>query len=267
MLPYTDTHAHLSGLARRGIDPIAKLAELSAAGFGAILDVGTEAEDLRGRISAFGGFSAVRFSAGIWPSAEAIKRRQELLSSLVEAVSGAERGYLAAVGECGFDRHWNRADSGADIEGERELFIGQAELAVELDLPLIVHSREAMEETAEAIAAVPGLRGVIHCFSYGIDEARRFLDLGFHISFAGTVTYKSAGTSMEAARFVPKDRLLLETDSPYLAPAPFRGKPADPGMIGATYEKVAAARMTSVSELAELIAQNAAAVFGLPTPS
>lgn len=267
MLSYTDTHVHLSLLSRRGVDVVSLLAKLESEGFGTILDIGTESDDLPRRIEAFDGFPFVRFSAGIWPSEDAIRNREERTASLEKAIAAAEPGQIVAVGECGFDRRWNRKDQGADTEGERELFLAQARLALRLDLPIIVHSREAAEDTAEAIAEAPGLRGVIHCFSYGIEETRRFLDAGFFVSFAGTVTYRNATTLQESARFVPDGRLLLETDSPYLAPMPFRGKTADPGMVEKTYETVAALRGTSAVHLAEIVAENARALFGLPTRS
>lgn len=267
MISFTDTHAHLSMLAQRGIDPIARLDALFAEGFGAILDVGTKADDLEDRIRRFGRFPFVGFSAGIWPSRDAIRNRRAELETLARSIDLSEGQSIVAIGECGLDRHWNKREEGADIAGERELFAAQAELAVRLDLPLIVHSREAATETAEVLAAVPRARGVIHCYSYGQDEARTFLDLGFHLSFAGTVTYKNAQEQKEAARYVPEDRILLETDSPYLAPLPFRGKSAEPGMIERSYEAVAELRGTSAARLAEIVAKNAHALFGLPTRS
>jgi TatD DNase family protein len=267
MLPYTDTHAHLSLLAERGIDPIARIKELAAAGFGSVMDVGTGADDLPGRLAAFSSLPNVRFTAGIWPGTEAIRERSKVLAALRAAIDRADKGLLVAVGECGLDRHWNKADDGADLEGELELFVEQVLLARELGLPIVIHSRDAAEETADALASVPGTRGVVHCFSYGKEEARRFLDLGLHVSFSGTVTYRNAAALREAAAFVPEDRLLLETDAPYLAPRPFRGRSAEPGMIERTYDAVAAARGITPQRLAETVAANAATLFGLPMRS
>jgi TatD DNase family protein len=161
MLSYTDTHAHLSLLSRRGIDAAPLLSELEAGGFGSILDVGTESDDLRGRIEAFGGFPFVRFSAGIWPGEDAIRNRESRLSALRRSISEAGPGRLVAIGECGIDRHWNRPDQGADAEGELELFMAQAQLALELDLPVIVHSGMPPPETALGDRGSPGVRGVI----------------------------------------------------------------------------------------------------------
>jgi TatD DNase family protein len=264
MFPYIDTHAHLSMLDERGIETEPLLDSLFRSAFGAIIDIGTVADDLASRLERFKSYDRVRFSAGIWPDQDAIRSVESEMGKLEKSIAQAPAGAVVAVGECGLDRHWNTVEGGADIEGERRLFDAQARLALRLGLPLIVHSREAAQETAAAIAAVPGVEGVIHCFSYGIDEARRFLDLGFYISFAGTVTYKSAQSQREAARFVPKDRLLLETDSPYLAPTPHRGKPAHPGMVEYTYRAVAEIRGEEEALLVETVTDNSARLFSLP---
>jgi len=278
MHTYVDTHAHLSSLSRPGQGgppgpgPESILGELftdgaaDGAAFGAIIDVGTEAGDLASRLERFGAWPRVWFSAGIWPSAEAIAHRTDRLARLRAEIEGADTSRLAAIGECGLDRHWNRADNDADLAGEAELFDLQLRLALRHGLPVIVHSREAPEETAQRIAAVPGTRGVIHCFSYTRAEAFRFLDLGLYLSFAGTITYKNSGDLREALRAVPAERLLLETDAPYLAPVPFRGRPAEPGMIVHTYAAAAELRGASVPDLAALVARNAAELFGVAIP-
>lgn len=268
MVPLIDTHAHLSMLPEKSIDVHETLAALAAAGFGGVVDVGTRSGDLEGRLADFGAYPWISFSAGIWPSREAIAAVEEEVADLglsIAAVKASSSGKrLVAVGECGIDRHWNRREEGADLEGERKLLALQAALALELDLPIIVHSREAAEETAEILSGFPGLRGVIHCFSYGPEEARRFLDLGFYLSFSGTVTYKKAEELRNAARIVPSDRLLAETDSPYLAPVPFRGKSADPSMVAHTYLALSMAREETPEATAGLIVENARTLFRLP---
>jgi TatD DNase family protein len=263
MIPFIDTHAHLSQLASRGIPVEERLNELFREGFGGIIDIGTGADDLKERIDAFAGFERVRFSAGIWPSAEAIARRGELAALLEGQLSAAPRRLIAAVGECGLDRHSNKAEAGADIRGERELLELQLELAKKLGLPIIIHSREAPGETAEILSAHPEVRGLIHCFSYGKAEARIFLDLDCYISFAGNLTYKNAGELREALCVVPSDRLLLETDAPYLAPMPYRGKPSDPGMVAETYKLAAELRGTDLETLGERIKLNVRDFFSL----
>jgi TatD DNase family protein len=258
-----DTHAHLSMLSGRGIPVEKRLKELLNGGFGGIIDIGTVADDLAGRLDAFSCFDRIRFAAGIWPYPEAIAARRELAAVLEQQIQKAPPGTLAAVGECGMDRHWNKGEAGADIAGERELFEVQLDLAKQYGLPIIIHSRDAAAETVEILAHYPGVRGVIHCFSYGAPQAQAFLDQGYYLSFAGTITYKNTGPLREALQFVPEDRLLLETDSPFLAPVPYRGSPAEPGMIGETYRFAAELRGISLEKLKALTAQNTRDLFGL----
>jgi TatD DNase family protein len=139
----------------------------------------------------------------------------------------------------------------------------QLELARRLKLPVIIHSRDAPGETAEILGRYTDVRGVIHCFSYGGAEITAFLDMGHFISFAGNLTYKNADALRDACKAVPGDRLLLETDCPYLAPVPFRGKPADPGMVEENYKLAAELRGISVMALAEQITANVKELFGV----
>jgi TatD DNase family protein len=266
-----DTHAHLSMLdefnarfnARKEDAPAfmgaAALTEgLFNAGFGGIIDIGTQAEDLPGRIAAFSRFERVRFSAGLWPDPENIARRRELVPRLEQNIAGAAPGLVVAVGECGLD-HYQKLPAGTELDkaGEQELLEMLLDLAERRKLPVIIHSRDAAEETAAVLAGFPGTQGVIHCFSYGVAEARTFLDLGFYISFAGNLTYKNARNLREALCFVPLDRLLLETDAPFLAPMPHRGKPSDPGMVSENYALAAELRGLSLYSLVIGISGNA----------
>ena len=206
MLPYIDTHAHLSMLSRRGMNAHEIAARLFAEGFGGIIDVGTEPGDLSARLAQFGGFPSVRFSAGIWPSAEAVADRIAATAALEAELDAAPAGKVVALGECGIDRHWNREEYGSDLEGERELLDLQLQAALKRQLPVIIHSRDAAQETAEVLSRRPGLRGVIHCYSYGTAEARMFLDLGFYFSFSGTLTYKNARELRDTVALIPEDR-------------------------------------------------------------
>jgi TatD DNase family protein len=270
-----DTHAHLSMLdefnarfnARREgapafIGAAALTQGLFDAGFGGIIDIGVQAEDLPPRIAAFSRFERVRFAAGLWPDPENIARRRELVPQLERNIAGAAPGLVAAVGECGLDHHQELpAGTELDKAGERELLEMLLDLAERRGLPIIIHSRDAAEETAAVLAGFPGVRGVIHCFSYGPAEARTFLDLGYHISFAGNLTYKNAHKLREALCFVPPDRLLLETDAPFLAPVPHRGKPSDPGMVAESYALAAELRGLSLYTLADGISGNVRNLF------
>ncbi|MDR2632778.1 MAG: TatD family hydrolase [Treponema sp.] len=259
---FIDTHAHLSLLPCEARCREEKLEQLFRGGFRGIIDIGTEAGDLQTRLKAFARFEGIRFSAGIWPSPEAIAGRKRLLPCLERHISAAAQGRLIAIGECGLDRYHNQEANGADLLGERELLERHLDLAQRHRLPIIIHSRQAAQETGDILSQYPQVQGVIHCFSYGIPEAKRFLQAGYYLSFAGNLTYKNAQGLREALQFVPLDRLLLETDSPYLAPQPFRGKSAEPGMVAETYRLAASLRQMSLEALQAAIAQNVSALFG-----
>ncbi|MDR2097414.1 MAG: TatD family hydrolase [Spirochaetaceae bacterium] len=255
-----DTHAHLSFLDERGIDGEKCVSTLFDSGFAGIIDIGTIAGDLAGRVKVFSRFDKVHFAAGIWPHKEAIARHEAEIALLERDIAAAPAGLVVAIGECGFDRRENPDSPPA----ERGILEAQLDLAQRKRLPVIIHSREAPAETVETLAAYPGTSGIIHCFSYTAREARIFLDMGFYISFAGNLTFKNAQNLREALQIVPLDRLLLETDSPYLAPAPYRGKAAHPGMIAETYRHAADLLKVDIEVLKENIRRNAALLFALP---
>ena len=275
---FSDTHCHLSYLSGRGIDAASVIRELVDKEVSFVLDAGTRSNDLKERIDFVNGITAaiqdsslkekaasmLRFAAGIWPDKDAIADRflhVDVLREQIELCADDKR--LCAIGECGLDRHWNTDDT--DEKGEAELFDMQLDLARELQFPVIVHSRDAFEQTLAGIKNARGSRGVIHCYSYGIEEARAFLDEGWYISLSGSVTYAKKARIDETeklVRFIPADRLLLETDAPYLAPVPFRGKPNTPLFIGHTYRFVANIRGLPIEELAASVLHNARTLFG-----
>lgn len=275
---FSDTHCHLSYLAGRGIDAASVIRELADKEVPFVLDAGTRSNDLKERIDFVNGIiaaiqdsslkekasSMLRFAAGIWPDSQAVENRAEQVETLRSHLADCDDGRLCAIGECGFDRHRLPNDE-VDEEGERELFDMQLELAREKDFPVVVHSRDAFEPTIAALRDNPDSTGVIHCYSYGIEEARAFLDAGWYISLAGSVTYAKKTQIHETeglVRFIPSDRLLLETDAPYLAPVPFRGKPNTPLFIEHTYRFVSALRSVSAEDLARTVLLNARRLFG-----
>src|SRR5262249_42728246 len=145
---------------------------------------------------------------------------------------------------------------------QREVFGAQLALAKHLGRPVIIHTREATDDTFEILMAAGGVRGVFHCFTGDASMARRALDIGFHVSFSGIVTFPKADAIREAARLVPDDRLLVETDSPYLAPVPFRGKRNEPAYVARVVDAVAAVRGADPARLAERTSLNFDALFG-----
>ncbi|MEI6810115.1 MAG: TatD family hydrolase [bacterium] len=170
-----------------------------------------------------------------------------------------------AVGEIGLDFHYHPETA----EKQGTLIAGQLELARRYQLPVVVHSRQADEATLDLLGRhVAGLSagssriGVIHCFTGDIAFARKVLDIGLHVSFSGIVTFRNADTLREAARFVPADRLLIETDSPFLAPVPHRGKSNEPMFVPDVAKMLAEVRGCSIEEIAGVTSRNAAALFG-----
>jgi TatD DNase family protein len=171
------------------------------------------------------------------------------------------RDEVVAVGECGLDHHYDHSPP----EVQREVFAAQVAMANAHDTTLVIHTREAWDETFAVLAAegVPE-RTVFHCFTGGPVEARRCLDLGAHLSFSGIITFPSAPELREAARLCPLDRLVVETDSPYLAPVPHRGKPNRPANVALVGAAVAAEKGVPVEEVAATTWDNASALYRLP---
>jgi TatD DNase family protein len=166
----------------------------------------------------------------------------------------------SAIGEVGIDFHWDYGN----IEIQEKLFRNQIELSIESDIPLIIHSRDAFEDTYRILSGYQFNKSVIlHCFGYGPAEAEKFLHKGFVISFAGNLTYKAAKDLHETALMAPIDRILLETDAPYLTPVPLRGQKNDPKNIRYTYEFMANLRKMDLNELEEQIERNFKRIFGL----
>jgi TatD DNase family protein len=170
-----------------------------------------------------------------------------------------QRAQVRAVGEAGLDYYYDR--SPRDVQ--RTVFERQCELAKHVAKPLVVHVRDAHADCAEVLKTHGPQAGVVHCFTGDTHDARRYLNLGFHISVSGIVTYKSTDALADAVRFIPVDRLMVETDSPYLAPVPYRGKKNEPSFVVETAKKVAELKGLSAEELALTTSRNAARFFGL----
>lgn len=165
-----------------------------------------------------------------------------------------------AIGEVGIDLHWHYAT----LREQEGLFRDQIGLSIEKGLPLIVHTRDAFDDTFRVLSEYRFKNPVIiHCFGYGPAEAEKFLSNGYYISFAGNLTYPKAVPIQEAARIVPVDRILLETDSPYLSPQPVRGEKNLPTNVKYTYEYMAGLKGVSVADLDAAVEKNFRAVFGV----
>ena len=173
----------------------------------------------------------------------------------------AEDPRIVAVGETGLDYHYNLSSPGR----QREALRWTVGLARKVGKPLVVHVREADEDCARILREEKAfeLGGQIHCFTGDRQAARTYLDLGFHVSFAGMLTFKNAEELREAARLTPLDRLLVETDSPYLAPVPYRGKRNEPAYVVETARRLAEIKGMGLEELAEATTRNVARLFGI----
>lgn len=287
---FSDTHCHMTHLGERGLDTALLVKEFVSSEMPFVLDAGTQCNDLPARIQLV--YSLIdllpndaekqaartmfRFSAGIWPGVEAIENRDEQIAELQKNVQMLYNDSVraCAIGECGLDHHWNKADENGKIDGknaknilngEAELFEMQLTLAQKLNLPVIVHSRDAAKGTLACIRNIGWNKGVIHCYSYGIDEARKFIDEGWYISLSGSVTYAKKDQlepMQKLIRFIPLDRLLLETDAPYLAPVPKRGKTNTPLFVEYIYRFVANVLNIDDSQLSDIVFKNAQKLFG-----
>lgn len=245
-----DTHAHLD--ACEG-DPGEVLARAGTAGVTRVVTIGTGIESCRRALEIADAHHEVWAALGIDPhqaaTAEALR-----VGELRELLVGPR---VVAVGETGLDGH----HGSGTLPEQRELFDAQLALADELELPVVIHSRAASEETARALAPFAGTV-VLHCFSEP-DLLRPALERGYYVSFAGNVTYPKADALREAAVRVPADRILAETDSPYLAPQPVRGRPNEPANVVHTLAALAAVRGETASELEVQVDENARRAFGL----
>ncbi len=163
---------------------------------------------------------------------------------------------ISAVGEIGLDFYY----PGASREKQISLFSSQLELARKLDLPVVIHTREADDDTLGVLKEIPS-RGIIHCFTGSPGFCRKLLDLGFYISISGIVTFRAADNVRESALVVPDNRLLIETDAPFLAPVPMRGRENEPAFIAHTARFLANLRKTSLDNLAEITTGNARKVL------
>ena len=247
---WTDDHCHLP---EDPHDAAAVIIEASDAGVPRLITVGCDVAQSTSYAALAGAHpGAVWSTAGVHPH------------DAKGGIEGLERVLgspgVVAVGECGLDFHYDH--SPRDVQ--RQVFADQIAMATAHDLPLVVHTREAWEETFDILAGegVPA-RVVFHCFTGGPDEARRCLDLGGHLSFSGIVTFPSASELREAAALCPLDRLLVETDSPYLAPVPHRGRPNRPALVSIVGAGVAEARGEDVASVAEATWRNAERVYDL----
>jgi TatD DNase family protein len=255
---WVDSHCHL-GYEGSDQDPETQVAEALEAGVDALICVGTDLDSSRRAVVLARRHPEVRATVGLHP--HEASRLEEQWAELV-ALARDEADVVAGIGEGGFDLFYEHSAR----DDQDVAFRAHVQLAHELDRALVIHSRDAWDETFAVLAdvGVPA-RTVFHCFTGGPDEARRALDLGAYVSFSGIVSFKNADDVRAAAAIVPLDRVLVETDAPYLAPVPHRGKPNRPAWVVDVGAALAAAMELPVAEVAAATRRNAAAVFRHPS--
>lgn len=231
-----DTHAHFEGTAE---ETAAAMERARKAGVAHVMAVGGSKTLNEGTI----GF---KYRAVGWDRDQV---GQELPS--------LDYSNACAVGEIGLDYYYSAETKAA----QRELFSRQLEKSLELDLPVVIHTRDADDDTLAILREIPA-RGIIHCFTGSPGFCRALLDLGFYISISGIVTFRAADNVREAALYIPDERILIETDSPFLAPVPMRGSPNEPSFLVHTAKFLAQLRRTPFERFAETTTRNALSILG-----
>jgi TatD DNase family protein len=254
-----DSHCHLNyaGLAERQDEVLDNARARGVAGF---LNISTRQDEWRAVLGAAERNPDVWATVGVHPH-EADAHPDLGAAALVEAASHPR---VIGIGECGLDYHYDNSERPA----QRERFEAHIEAARQSGLPLVVHTRDAEDDTAEILGRAVqagGISGVLHCFTGTADLARKALDLGFYISLSGIVTFKSARDLQETAKMLPQDRILVETDSPFLAPVPHRGQTCEPAFVADTAAFVAGLRQEAPEALAETTTDNFFRLFSRAT--
>jgi TatD DNase family protein len=245
-----DSHCHLNydGLVERQQEVLESARDRGVAGF---LNISTRQREWREIIALAEQEPDVWASVGVHPH-EADAHPDLGAAALVEASSHQR---VIAIGECGLDYYYDKSDRDA----QRERFQAHIDAARETGLPLVIHTRDAEDDTAEILSAAVregGVTGVLHCFTGSAELARKGLDLGFYVSLSGIVTFKNAQDLQDTAKWLPADQMLVETDSPFLAPVPHRGQKCEPAFVADTAAFVASLRGEDPERLADMTTAN-----------
>ena len=248
-----DTHAHYDSGAFNA-DRLEVLASMPEKGVELILNPGCDLESSKTAVELAGRFPFVYAAVGVHPS-DCEGFSQDTLDGL-RALAAHPK--VRAIGEIGLDYYWK--DNPAH-DFQQNVFHAQLELAEELDLPVIVHDREAHRDCLETVKAHPNVTGVYHCYSGSLEDAKILVKLGWMLSFTGVVTYKNARKSLEVIDWLPMDRIMVETDSPYLTPEPFRGQRNDSGKVYRVAETIAQVKGMDPEEAARITLENGKRFF------
>lgn len=250
---YFDTHTHLDDRAFDQ-DRTALIERLRQNGVDHIIAVAADEAGCRNAVALAEQYDFIYAAVGYHPDAAQRMNEDDLKS--IKALAAHPK--VVAIGEIGLDYHW---PEDTDKAAQMEWFARQMALAETLGKPVSIHSRDATADTLDILRSFPAVRGVLHCFSGSVDTMRQVIDMGYYIALGGVVTFKNARKTKEVAAAVPEERLLLETDCPYLAPEPLRGKRNDPGTLCYIARAIAELRGTSAEHIARVTNENAHRLF------
>lgn len=251
-----DTHAHYDDEAFEE-DRELLLKKINEAGVETIVNVGASMASSKRSIALAEKYPFIYAAVGVHPD-EVGELDEQKMEQLREMCAHPK---VKAVGEIGLDYYWDKEKH----ELQKYWFRRQLELAHEQKLPVLIHSREAAKDTLDLMKEAEPfkLRGIIHCYSYSVELAREYLNMGYYLGIGGVLTFKNAKKLKEVAEYAPLSSIVLETDCPYLAPAPYRGKRNDSSMIAYTAEELARIKGVSVEEVLRITAENGKNLYGL----
>ncbi len=249
-----DTHVHYDDEAFDG-DRDLLLSNLPENGIGAVVNIGASIQTTKNTLELVRKYPFVYGAVGVHPS-ETEELSDTLMVWLKEA---AQREKIVAVGEIGLDYHWDKPER----QVQKTWFIRQLALAREVKLPVVIHSRDAAQDTLDIIRTESAgeLGGVIHCFSYGIEMAKEYLNMGFYLGIGGVLTFNNAKKLKEVVAYMPLERIVLETDCPYLSPVPNRGKRNSSLNLPYVVQAISAIKGVSSEEIVRVTERNARALY------
>lgn len=254
LTPIFESHAHYDDDAFLE-DRELLLGTMAEHGIGIIINVGASMDSTRQTLELASQYPFIYAAIGVHPS-----ETGELTEADMDFLrQHASEDKVAAIGEIGLDYHWNEPER--DIQ--KHWFIRQMQLAKEVGLPVIIHSRDAAKDTLDIMCAehAEDLNGVVHCYSYSKEQAKDYLNMGYYFGIGGVITFQNAKKLKEAVDYIPMDRILLETDSPYLAPVPNRGKRNDSTNLPLIAEAIAALKHMDAEDVVRISADNAHKLF------
>ncbi len=252
-----DTHAHYEDEAFDA-DRETLLKKIRESGIGVVVNIGSSMETTKKTLALTKKYDFIYGAAGVHPS-EIEELEDE--SCYRELEKMAKEDKIVAIGEIGLDYHWETPDR----ELQKKHFEKQLELAKKVKKPVVIHSRDAAADTLEIMkgAYKQDIGGIIHCFSYGKEMAREYLNMGYYLGIGGVITFKNSKKLKEVVEYMPLSRLVLETDSPYLAPEPNRGKRNSSLNLGHVIRAIAALKQVTEQEVVDAAYENACRVYGL----